>query len=89
MCPFVMSQVESCSDSHPRPDDKSIELSLEGTDDAISGSAALIEILVPTSLDNAIRYTPPGGSVECRIDRRDRGICLAVSVGPGFAKGAG
>lgn len=71
----------------PEAHDKSIELSLEGTDDAISGSAALIEILVRNLLDNAIRYTPPGGSVKCRIDHRDRVICLEVSdSGPGLPK---
>jgi two-component system sensor histidine kinase QseC len=71
----------------PGAHEKSIELSLEGTDAAISGSAALIEILVRNLLDNAIRYTPPGGSVECRIYRRDCVVCFTVvDSGPGLPK---
>lgn len=62
----------------PEAHAKSIELSLEGSEDHVMGSAALIEILVRNLLDNAIRYTPKGGGVECRIDRRDRVICLTV-----------
>lgn len=37
-------------------------------------------------VDNAIRYTPEGGTVELRLEREDRGIVLTVTdSGPGIA----
>ena len=51
---------------------KGIDLALEtgdGEDTTVHGQALLLHELVANLLDNAIRYTPPGGSVLLRIKR--------------------
>lgn len=48
--------------------------------------AGLIERALANLLDNAIRVTPPGGTVAVRVVRDDEGIRLEVSdTGPGVA----
>lgn len=57
---------------------KSIEVSLEASEAHLFASKALMEILVRNLVDNAIRYTPMGGRVDCRIERTDRSVVLTV-----------
>ena len=67
---------------------KGIDLALEAEPDAdttVVGRALLLHELVANLVDNAIRYTPSGGSVLLRVERRDEQIVLAVSdSGPGI-----
>ena len=68
---------------------KGIDLALdaeEGIDSSVTGQELLLHELVSNLVDNAIRYTPPGGSVQLRVGRQDGGVLLEVlDSGPGIA----
>lgn len=69
---------------------KGIDLALEAEDDAVSvnGQELLLHELVSNLVDNAIRYTPAGGSVLLRVGRTGAGALLEVQdSGPGIAPG--
>jgi len=67
---------------------KGIDLALEADDDdatTIAGQALLLHELVSNLVDNAIRYTPPGGTVLVRVRRRGEAVVLDVQdSGPGL-----
>ncbi|WP_208280795.1 sensor histidine kinase [Massilia oculi] len=67
---------------------KDIDLALEAetdADTAVVGRELLLHELVTNLVDNAIRYTPAGGSVLLWVGRRDDRVVLAVSdSGPGI-----
>ena len=68
---------------------KYINLAFEGPETGVNvrGSALLLVELVTNLLDNAIRYTPPGGTVTVRIRSEDTGEVLEVEdSGPGIAR---
>ncbi|WP_250453821.1 ATP-binding protein [Caballeronia sp. ATUFL_M2_KS44] len=51
----------------------------------ILGDAHALSVLVNNLLDNAIRYTPPGGCVDVTLRRESDGIALTVlDTGPGI-----
>jgi two-component system sensor histidine kinase QseC len=52
----------------------------------LAGSPLLLQVLIRNLVDNAIRYTPPGGSVQIGLQRAVAGrVCLHVSdSGPGI-----
>jgi two-component system sensor histidine kinase QseC len=51
----------------------------------VNGDAAALAILIRNLVDNAIRYTPPGGRVEVSVATREDGITLTVTDnGPGI-----
>lgn len=59
--------------------EKNIDLGYESTGKAlISGNAFLLRELAKNLIDNAIRYTPPGGHVTCRIINTASTILLEV-----------
>ncbi|MFC5459349.1 sensor histidine kinase [Massilia niabensis] len=71
---------------------KRIDLALEaeggenGEDTTVIGQELLLHELVSNLVDNAIRYTPPGGSVLLRVGRQAGGVLLEViDSGPGVA----
>ena len=75
---------------------KGIDLALEveggedgdGTADGttVHGDPLLLHELAANLVDNAIRYTPAGGSVQLRVGRRPSGVLLEVQdSGPGIA----
>ncbi len=70
---------------------KGIDLALDvedGQDTTLDGDALLLHELVANLVDNAIRYTPAGGSVLLRVGRRLDGVLLEVlDSGPGIAPG--
>jgi two-component system sensor histidine kinase TctE len=65
---------------------KNIDLSLEAPDDAlVPGQALLLHELVSNLVDNAIRYTPEGGSVLLRVQAAGDAVLLEVQdSGPGI-----
>jgi two-component system OmpR family sensor kinase len=66
--------------------DKHIDLGLARETPAIvMGDPTSLGILLSNLLDNALRYTPPGGRIDVTIDRSDDAITLAVAdTGPGI-----
>ena len=66
--------------------EKNVEIELaEGGAAAITGHAGLIAILLRNLIDNAVRYSPAGGSVRVRAQADAQGATLTVSdQGPGI-----
>ncbi|MFH7042526.1 sensor histidine kinase [Paucibacter sp. JuS9] len=65
-----------------------IELSLQAPDELYwLGERSALHSVIDNLLDNAIRYTPPGGRVEASLRARPGGeLCLSVADdGPGIA----
>nr|WP_227496390.1 sensor histidine kinase [Massilia litorea] len=64
---------------------KSIDLSLDAPDEAwVKGQALLLHELVSNLVDNAIRYTPVGGTVLLRVAPQEDQVVLEVAdSGPG------
>jgi two-component system sensor histidine kinase TctE len=67
-----------------------IDLGYEDPDGAVEilGDAMMLRELLSNLIDNALRYTPPGGSVTVRV-RSDAGLALleVEDTGPGIAPG--
>lgn len=66
---------------------KGVDLGVNANDDGlILGDSALLSVLVRNLVDNAVRYTPAGGSVEVSINRTAAEVVLQVAdTGPGIA----
>jgi len=66
--------------------DKRIDLGLaRATPAVVMGDPASLGILLSNLLDNALRYTPPGGRIDVTIDRSDEAVTLVVAdTGPGI-----
>ncbi len=66
-----------------------VRLTQSAVDEApVEADAALVERLVGVLVDNAVRYTPAGGTVDVRVTREDRRAVLAVAdTGIGIAAG--
>lgn len=68
---------------------KNIDLGLdqEGTVPPIRGNADSLQIMLNNLVDNALRFTPPGGRVDIRLRPMDAGVLLEViDTGPGIAE---
>jgi two-component system sensor histidine kinase TctE len=67
---------------------KGVDLALEapdGADTTVQGQALLLHEMLSNLTDNAIQYTPPGGSVLLRVRRLRDGVLLEVQdSGPGI-----
>ncbi|MCC6879551.1 MAG: sensor histidine kinase N-terminal domain-containing protein [Rhodocyclaceae bacterium] len=65
---------------------KDVELGLEAGGAApVSGDAVLLAVLLRNLLDNAVRYTPPGGEAEVSVQSVPDTVLLTVSdSGPGI-----
>lgn len=71
----------------PRAIERKIDLGLDGTPAAadIEGDALLVKELLGNLLDNAIRYTQPGGQVTVRVaSERDKVRLSVEDNGPGI-----
>ncbi len=62
-----------------------IELNIEGEDCTIMGNATGLHALFRNLVDNAIRYTPPGGAIKVFIESDPQQIIIrVVDNGPGI-----
>ncbi len=84
---------ETVRDFVPRAMDKHIDLGYEGPDTAdgamLHGQPVLIREMVRNLVDNALQYTPAGGTVTARVltDRLGQVVVLQVEdTGPGIAE---
>jgi len=69
-----------------KADEKQIHLSSRVPPDlALAAERAAVEQILTNLVDNAIKYTPPGGSVTVTVERRANTVQLAVEdTGPGI-----
>lgn len=71
----------------PIAKEKGVELSLEGCDMTVEGYPALLRELFHNLLDNAVKYTPKGGSVKIRLEKKDgAAVCTISDTGIGIPK---
>ncbi len=70
----------------PAAQDGNVELHLATDGDTVLADARLLEMVASNLLSNAIRYTPPGGSVDLELRRRGPELALRVrDTGVGIA----
>ncbi len=66
-------------------EEKDVRLSLDAAPLTISGEPALVEQLAANFIDNAIKFSPPGGQVRVTVESAARGATLRVrDEGPGI-----
>ena len=74
------------ADSHALALSRHTEISLDAEPIVVQGDAEGLRILVRNLIDNAVRYTPPGGTVRVKCFVGDSGPELDVAdSGPGIA----
>ena len=80
---------ETWAELRERPTSRSIEFEVDVAGDAtmvFADSDAIGQVLT-NLLDNALRYTPPGGRIVCRSRRENRGVAISVSdTGTGIVR---
>ena len=60
--------------------EKGVQLELlEGDDATVSGNHGLLRVMLRNLLDNSIRHTPPGTTVQVSITHEPGAVCLSVS----------
>lgn len=71
----------------PLADRKNIDIGVESSEDVqVSINETDLLILIRNLVDNAIRYTPPGGRIDLSVKREQAAVVLQVSdTGPGIA----
>jgi two-component system OmpR family sensor kinase len=90
--PVALGEVvrEVVADLVPLADARRIDLGVASAEEAsVQGDADALRVLVRNIIDNAIRYTPPGGRVDAAVLREpmDGGLRAVVEVcdtGPGI-----
>jgi signal transduction histidine kinase len=58
--------------------DVDVDLAVSGSATVVETDRSLVETVIDNLLSNALRYTPPGGRVEIRIERRGPEALIAV-----------
>ena len=86
--PTALSELarHALADAAPAAQARQIDLGLDHVDESrIAGNAEALTILLRNLLDNAIKYTPPGGTVDLAIRRiADRVVLSVDDSGPGI-----
>ena len=82
---LVRSAIE---DALPMAQAKNVDLGCPRIDEAtIHGDPLHAQVLVRNAVDNAVRYTPSGGSVDVSVLAEGGEVCLVVEdTGPGIAR---
>jgi two-component system OmpR family sensor kinase/two-component system sensor histidine kinase QseC len=75
---------QGVADSHALALSRRIELSLESEPVRVLGNPEALRTLVRNLVDNAVRYTPPGGRVRVRIRAEGGGVLEVSDSGPGI-----
>lgn len=68
----------------PRAHERKIDLGFELEPARISGDATLLRELIRNLLDNALKYTPVGGTVTLRLRGTERPVIEVEDNGPGI-----
>jgi two-component system OmpR family sensor kinase/two-component system sensor histidine kinase QseC len=78
---------EAITDCHAMALDRNIELSLDAEPSLrVRGDPEALRAMLRNIIDNAVRYTPRGGSVAVRtLARSERALVEIVDTGPGIA----
>jgi two-component system OmpR family sensor kinase/two-component system sensor histidine kinase QseC len=78
---------EAITDCHAMALDRNIELSLDAEPGLkVRGDREALRAMLRNIIDNAVRYTPPGGSVAVRtLTKSDRPLVEIIDTGPGIA----
>jgi len=77
---------EVCATNGAAALDKRITLELDAVAVEVRGNATMLQILLRNLIDNAIRYTPSGGSVRVTLSATAAGVELQVAdSGPGIS----
>jgi signal transduction histidine kinase len=87
LAPIALDQAaaDGVADTHALALDRQIDLTLEGEPVTVVGDREALRTLVRNLVDNAVRYTPPGGRVRVRIRAAPEGAVLEVAdSGPGI-----
>jgi two-component system, OmpR family, sensor kinase len=70
----------------PLAEQRGIDIGME--EDAtltLAADPASLRLIIKNALDNAVRYTPPGGQVTLRLAKRQgRGVVEVIDTGPGI-----
>ncbi len=82
----LLSMLNGLADSFaPIAAEKGVALSVEGCDATVEGYPVLLRELFHNLIDNAIKYTPAGGSVTVRLSQQDGRIrCTVQDTGIGI-----
>lgn len=69
----------------PLAESRGVDLGMtESRPASATGSAADLRTLIEVLVDNAVRYTPAGGTVDIAVERAPAGVALAIrDTGPG------
>ena len=88
--PVVLAQLarQAVADAAPAAHARGVDLGLEHADEAaMTGHAEALRILLRNLVDNAVKYTPPGGTVNLSVRRDGPRLLLTVDdSGPGIAE---
>jgi two-component system OmpR family sensor kinase/two-component system sensor histidine kinase QseC len=78
---------EGIRDTHELAQSRHIDLGLDATPNlTVRGDREALRVLVRNLVDNAVRYTPPHGSVQVRSHATpDQAVLEVTDTGPGIA----
>ncbi len=81
----ILELVRQAQDAAARA--RAVQVDVQGSEDLrIAGDSALLELAVGNLLDNAIKFSPDGGRVTLRAERRGAEVVIEVAdQGPGIA----